>query len=62
MNLYACLEESVVVKPNETVKIPIGFALEIPNGYVGLIFARSGLVTNKGLAPANKVGVCDSLL
>lgn len=59
-DLYACLEESVVVKPNETVKIPTGFALEIPNGYVGLIFARSGLATKKGIAPANKVGVCDS--
>lgn len=59
-DLYACLEESVVVKPNETVKIPTGFTLEMPNGYVGLIFARSGLATKKGLAPANKVGVCDS--
>ena len=34
--------------------------MEIPNGYVGLIFARSGLACKKGVAPANKVGVIDS--
>ena len=42
------------------MKVPTGIALEIPTGFVGLIFARSGLATKKGLAPANKVGVCDS--
>ncbi len=59
-DLYACLEESIIIKPNETVKIPTGLAVEIPSGYVGLIFARSGIAIDKGLAPANKVGVCDS--
>lgn len=59
-DLYACLETEIEIEPNETVKIPTGIALEIPNGYVGLIFARSGLATKNGLAPANKVGVCDS--
>ena len=37
-----------------------GVAMEIPTGYVGLIFARSGLATKRDLAPANKVGVVDS--
>lgn len=59
-DLYACLENEIKIKPNETVKVPTGIALEIPTGFVGLIFARSGLATKKGLAPANKVGVCDS--
>lgn len=59
-DLYACLEESINIKPNQTVKIPTGVAMEIPVGYAGMIFARSGLSTKKGLAPANKVGVCDS--
>lgn len=59
-DLYACLEEPVNVKANQTVKIPTGLAMEIPVGYAGMIFARSGLSTKKGLAPANKVGVCDS--
>ena len=34
--------------------------MEIPTGLVGLIYARSGLASKKGLAPANKVGVIDS--
>ena len=59
-DLYACLNESVTIRAGETVKIPTGLAIEIPEGYAGLIYARSGLTTKKGLAPANKVGVCDS--
>lgn len=58
-DLYACLESDVEVKPHETVLIPTGIALELPVGYAGLIYARSGLATKKGLAPANKVGVVD---
>lgn len=59
-DLYACLESFVEIKLGETVKIPTGLAIEVPEGYVGLIFARSGLSINKNIAPANKVGVCDS--
>ena len=59
-DLYACLEEAVTVKPHETKLIPIGIAMEIPEGLVGLIYARSGLASKRGLAPANKVGVIDS--
>ena len=59
-DLHACLEEPINIKANQTVKIPTGLAMEIPVGYAGMIFARSGLSTKKGLAPANKVGVCDS--
>lgn len=58
-DLYACIEEEVAIKPHQTVVIPTGIALELPIGYAGLIYARSGLATKKGLAPANKVGVVD---
>ena len=54
------LDEEVLLMPGETKLIHTGIALEIPEGYVGLIFARSGLATKRGLAPANKVGVIDS--
>lgn len=54
------LKEEVTLLPGETKLIHTGIALEIPEGYVGLIFARSGLATKRGLAPANKVGVIDS--
>ena len=58
-DLYACIDSDMTVNPHETVLIPTGIALELPVGYAGLIYARSGLATKKGLAPANKVGVID---
>ena len=59
-DLRACLDAPVVLAPGETRLIPIGIAMEIPEGYVGLVFARSGLASRRDLAPANKVGVVDS--
>lgn len=59
-DLYACIDEPLIISPHGTAKIGTGLAIEIPNGFFGGIFARSGLATKKGLAPANKVGVCDS--
>lgn len=59
-DLCACLsEESVTLQPGETRLIPTGIAVEIPEGLVGLIYARSGISVKRGLAPANKVGVID---
>ena len=58
-DLYACLESPADIAPGESYLIHTGIALEIPEGYAGLIFARSGLSTKKGLAPSNKVGVID---
>lgn len=59
-DLYAALSENAVIEPNKTLLVPTGIAMEIPQGFVGLIYARSGLALKKGLAPANKVGVIDS--
>ncbi len=59
-DLYADSKEDIVVKSGETVLVGSGIATQIPDGYVGLVFARSGLATKRGLAPANKVGVIDS--
>lgn len=59
-DLYACEGEDITVEAGETRLIHTGIAIEIPCGYVGLIYARSGLATKRGLAPANKVGVIDS--
>lgn len=58
-DLRACLDAPVTLAPGETRLISIGIAMEIPAGYAGLVFARSGLATKRGLAPANKVGVID---
>lgn len=59
-DLYADVKEDVQIKPHETVKIGTGLAMEVPDGYFGAIFARSGLASKEGLRPANCVGVCDS--
>ena len=59
-DLYACLESDVTIAPGETFLVPTGLSAEIPEGYAGLIYARSGLASKRGLAPANKVGVVDA--
>ena len=59
-DLYACLKNAIVIEPGTTEFVSTGLAMEIPEGLVGLIYARSGLACKKGLAPANKVGVIDS--
>lgn len=59
-DLYAAVDGSVTIEANETKLIPTGLAMEIPVGYAGLVYARSGLASKRGLAPANKVGVIDS--
>lgn len=59
-DLYACLTEPVTILPGDSVFVPTGLAMELPRGYAGLIYARSGLACKRGLAPANKVGVVDS--
>ena len=53
-------EKKIEILPGETAFIDTGIVMEIPNGYVGLVYARSGLSCKQGLAPANKVGVIDS--
>lgn len=59
-DLYADNEQPITIKPHETVLIPSGIAFEIPKGYFGAIYARSGLSTKQGLRPATCVSVIDS--
>ena len=59
-DLYSAEPTSITVKPGETVFIGTGLAVEIPKGYAGLVYARSGIACKRGLAPANKVGVIDA--
>jgi dUTP pyrophosphatase len=59
-DLYACLDAEVTVAPGQTAFIPTGFAMAVPKGCAGLIYARSGMACKRDLAPANKVGVIDS--
>ena len=59
-DLFADVNESVEIQPHETKMIGTGLAMEIPEGYFGGIFARSGLSSKEGLRPANCVGVVDA--
>ena len=58
VDLYA--PRALVIHPRSNGIINTGLAIEIPDGYFGAIFARSGMATRKGLRPANCVGVIDS--
>ena len=58
LDLYAV--ENISILDGDCAKIKTGISVEIPNGYFGAIFARSGLSTKQGLRPANCVGVVDS--
>ena len=57
-DLYAA--KGCVIEPGQTVLVHTGIAMEIPNGYFGGVYPRSGLATKKGLRLANCVGVIDS--
>lgn len=59
-DLYNLPSSPMLIQPHQTALVHTGIAVEIPEGFCGLIFARSGLATKRGLAPANKVGVIDS--
>ena len=59
-DIYVCIDEPVEIQPGCTAMLPTGFALEVPKGCAGLIFARSSMGAKRHLAPANKVGVIDS--
>lgn len=58
-DLYACIDKPITISAHCTEKIGTGLSIELPSGYFGAIFARSGLANKKGLRPANAVGVCD---
>ncbi len=59
-DLFSAEEKNVDILPGGTALISTGLSVDIPEGYAGFIFARSGLSVKEGLAPANKVGVIDS--
>lgn len=59
-DLYLLSDDDVTIAPGETKLLHTGLSMAIPEGYAGLIYARSGLASKKGLAPANKVGVVDA--
>lgn len=53
-------KSKIVIMPHETKMISTGIAIAVPTGYMGCVYARSGLAYKHGLAPANCVGIVDS--
>lgn len=61
LDLYALTPlDTTTIPAGHTAKVGTGICMEIPNGYFGAVFARSGLAAKRGLRPANCVGVIDS--
>lgn len=61
MDLYACIDNDIVIKPGERVLVPTGIAIALEsNAYVAYIYARSGLAIKSGITLSNCVGVVDS--
>lgn len=59
-DLTACLDGPLAIGPGEAEMVPLGIAGEIPQGYAGFVFSRSGLGAKQGLVVAQGVGVIDS--
>lgn len=58
-DLYADIKEAVTISPQTVVKIPTGIATEIPHGYFGAVFPRSGIATKRLLNLINDIPVID---
>lgn len=60
MDLYAAVENDILIKPGEIKLIPTGIALELPSGYEAQLRPRSGLAIKKGITLLNSPGTIDS--
>jgi len=59
-DIAACLDNEITIAPGATHKVGSGLAIALEPGYAAFLYARSGLGINKGVIPANCVGVIDS--
>jgi len=61
LDLRACLDEPITLKPGETALVPTGLAIHVgDSGYAALILPRSGLGHKHGIVLGNLVGLIDS--
>jgi len=60
MDLFAELEETVLLKPLDRVLICTGIYIELPQGFEAQIRPRSGLAINKGITVLNTPGTIDA--
>ncbi len=60
VDLYACVDIPVRLKPNEIFLVPTGIAIELPEGYEAQIRPRSGLALKHGITVLNTPGTIDA--
>lgn len=61
LDLRACINEAITIKPGETVLIPTGLAIHIGDpGYAAMLLPRSGMGHKNGIVLGNLVGLIDS--
>jgi len=60
MDIYASVEETIVIEPGERVLVPTGFAIAVPVGYEAQIRPRSGLAIKYGISLLNTPGTIDA--
>lgn len=59
-DFYACIDKPVTINPKSSVNLPTGLQFEIPEGYVMLMYSRSGHGFKNNIRFVNSVGVIDS--
>ena len=59
-DMYAATSYNITIEPHNTIFVGTGIAMEIPEGYFGAVYARSGLACKRNLRPENCVGIIDS--
>ena len=60
LDLFACIDSEVILKPGERRLIPTGVAVAIPEGFEGQVRPRSGLAVRHGIGIVNSPGTIDS--
>ncbi len=60
MDLYANIQNEIVLKPLERTLIPTGLFLELPQGYEAQVRPRSGMAFKNGLTVLNSPGTIDA--
>ena len=60
MDLYANIEESIVLKSLERKLVPTGLFLELPEGFEAQVRPRSGLAIKNGITVLNSPGTIDA--
>lgn len=61
LDLRACIDEAMVIEPQQTVLVPTGLAIHLADpGYAAVILPRSGLGHKHGIVLGNLVGLIDS--